>query len=361
MNILFLTYQGGPAGSTFSTTYLATGLSNRGHHIWVGCSKKSLLWQLLSPTSVQLVPMEIKSSFDRKNIREIAYLVREYAIDIVNAQSSKDRYTSIFAKWIYKLPCKVVHTRRALSKSLKILGGFYEKGTDKIVAVSGGVKVSLVAMGISHDHIQVIRNGTPPEKYNSIDSQRTDQLKSKYGIRNGDIVIGSVGRQKEQRQILQALLHIKRTVKVIFIGIESQPDLESIIQQYALPHQVFFTGIISNEEALHHYPLFRMKILASAAEGLPQVLLEAMALGVPVIATNVGGIPELVQHQVNGLLFNNNDIKTLAQHIEALINNQEHYLRLKSNGQKTALEDFSIEKTIDQYERFFSALIYEDA
>ena len=303
--------------------------------------------------------MEISSMFDKGNIREIGRVVRLHGIDIVNAQSSRDRYTSIFAKWMYQLPCKVVHTRRTMPKSMKILGKFYQNGTDKIVAVSEGVKYALMAMGISDDHIQIIRNGTPPEKYADIDQQQVEKLKDHYKLSDGDIVIGSVGRMKEQHQILRALSYLKRPVKVIFVGIESQPNHESIIEQYTLPHQVYYTGIIDIARVLSYYSIFTMHILASAGEGLPQVLLESMALGIPSIATNVGGIPELIQHQHNGLLYNNGDIKMLARLIESLIDDANLIEKLQNNARKTALENFSIEKTIDQYETFFAALLQE--
>ncbi len=305
MNILFVSHQGGTAGSTYSISYLAKGLSSRHHQVWTACPKDSLLWRLLESTSVRLIHTNILSKTELKSIRQISQIVRQHHIDIVNAQSSKDRYITILAKWWYRLPCKLIHTRRQLSKSMGILGQswFYEKGTDKIVAVSEGVKQTLVKNGIRPSHIQVIYNGTPREKYAHIDYQEVEKLKHQYQITGDDIVIGSVARPKEQDQILRALQGIQQSVKVIFVGIDAQPEYQKIIQEFTTPHEVFFAGSVSNEAVLNYYPLFRMNILASTIEGLSQALLEAMAMGVPVIATRVGGNPELIQHEENGLLF----------------------------------------------------------
>ena len=354
MNILIVSQQAGMAGSTYSISYLAKGLSER-HQVWVACPEHTVLWQLLETTVVQLIPIDIISRIDRKSIRQIGELVRQYNIDIVNAQSSWDRYITILAKWRYRLSCKLIHTRRQLSKSMGILGQswFYERGTDRIVAVSEGVKQSLIMIGIRAEHIHVIYNGTPPEKYAHIDQQQVEALRRQYHITDGDTVIGSVARLKEQEQILRALQSIRQKVKVIFVGIDAQPEYASMIAQFTTPHEVHFTGPVSNEEALHYYPLFRMNILASTIEGLSQALLEAMAMGVPVIATRLGGNPELIQPEENGLLFGNNDIAQLTQCIEQLMDGDELYRKLSTNGKKTALDDFSIDNTVRKYEAFF--------
>ncbi len=359
MNILIVSEKAGIAGSTYSTAYLSIGLSKQGHQVFLACPDQSTLSQLVQNTGVRHIPMKIVSKIDRKNIRAMARIVREHQIDIINAQSSRDRYITILAKWLYKLPVKLVHTRRQLAKSIGILGQswFYEKGTDKIVAVSQGVKESLVKIGIRASHIKVIYNGTPPEKYASLDLEKTEKLRKKYNIQKDDIVLGSVSRLKKQHQILEALMPLRQKVKVLFVGIDPQPAYQTIIRKFPIEHEVYFTGSVSGTEALHYYGLFTMKILASTIEGLSQSLLEAMALGVPVIATRVGGNPELIQNGQNGLLFDNNDIATLTKHIQQLIEKPEMRKMLAAHGRKTALEDFSIEKTVATYEQFFKNLL----
>ena len=153
MNILFLTYQGDIAGSTNSISYLAKGLADKGHNIYVGCRKESLLYSMLQNTKVNLIEMTFKSKLDFQNMKHIREVVKKYKIEIINAQSSKDRYSSIFAKIFYKLPVKIVHTRRQTPKSsgIFIQNWFYNTFTDLIVAVSDEVKEELVKNGIKKD------------------------------------------------------------------------------------------------------------------------------------------------------------------------------------------------------------------
>lgn len=359
MNILITSQHAGVAGSTYSIFYLARGLSRKGHRVYVACPPSTLLAQLLSREPAHHIPLIYHSKIDRKAIRQIANIVKEYRIEVIDAQASKDRYTTILARWWYKLPVKLVHTRRQMALSMGIMGQswFYQKGTDKIIAVSEGVKASLVSIGIDERHINVIYNGTPREKYQLIDTSATDQLREKYRIMEDDFVIGCVARPKEQGQLLQALEQLNTQVTVIFVGIENQPAYQEIMNRFTLSHQVYFTGKVDNQAVLSYYPLFSVKVLPSTIEGLSQSLLEAMAMKVPVIATNMGGNAELIEEGKNGYLFENGNIARLTMLLERLINDVDLRQQLGEYGHHTALETFSIEKTVDRHEALFEQLL----
>ena len=360
MNILITSQAAGVAGSTYSVSYLAKGLAQRKHNVWVACPQGTLLWELLEPTAVKLVCFSFTSKLHPTSIRALASLIRDQKIELINAQSSRDRYSTILAKWWYNLPVKLVHTRRQLVKSLGWFGqnAFYERGTDAIIAVSEGVKESITDIGISADHVHVIYNGTPSEKYQNILPEKVEELRQRYHIYPDDIVIGCVARHKKQIHLLQALQKINRPVHVLFIGIEETPELRAVQNSWSVAHQVHYIGSLSNDEVLHHYCLFAMNVLPSTIEGLSQALLEAMALGIPVIATRIGGNAELIQQGVNGFLFENGDTTALAEYIERLITDVDLRTSFSEAGRKTAFQNFSIERMLDQYEAYFDKLIH---
>lgn len=361
MNILFLTYQGDIAGSTNSISYLAKGLAEKGHNVYVGCRKESLLYGMLQNTKVNLIEMTFKSKLDFQNMKHIREVVKKYKIEIINAQSSKDRYNSIFAKLFYKLPVKIVHTRRQTPKSsgIFIQNWFYNTFTDLIVAVSDEVKEELVKNGIKEEKIKVIYNGTPSYKYENIDLSAKDKLIKKYKINEKDIILGSVSRRKEQDQIIKALELLPKNYKLILIGIHDNEFLNygEIIEKLNLKERVISLGMLNGEETLNHYQIFDINILASIMEGLSQSLLEAMYLGVPVIATRAAGNISLIKDRENGLFFENGDIQGLATAIKEIINNDELKKTLILNGEKTAKMDFSINKLLENYERIFRNII----
>lgn len=358
LRLLLLTYQGDMAGSTHSIFYLADGLARRGHAVYVGCPESSLLYRMLEHSAAVRVAMTFRGKLDRDNIRHIAELVRNYGIQIINAQSSIDRYTAIFANIGYRLGVAVVHTRRQTPKSMGgwLQNWFYTRFTRRIVAVSEGVKTELVRMGIDAAHVEVIYNGTPPEKYQLKRPERSNELRQQYGIADNDFVVGCISRYKQQEQLLRAVGKLPFAATVLLVGIAEKPVYRQITDAYTLPHRIIYTGEISNADVLYHYPLLHIKVLPSVIEGLSQSLLEAMAMGVPVIATRAGGNPDLIQHAQNGLLFDDNDINTLAQQIETLHNNAHLRQSLAEAGKYTALHDFSIARTLERYEAFFGAL-----
>lgn len=361
LSILFLTYQGDVAGSTNSIAYLAKGLAERGHEIHIGIRRESLLWKLLEGTKVNRIAMTFRGKFDFNNWRQIRDVVKAHKIQLINAQSSHDRYTSIFANWRYGLKVKIVHTRRQMPLSM---GGplqllLYNKATDGVVAVGEQVKDGLAKLGIKDRHIKVIHNGTPTSKYDHIDYAKVESLKEKFNLKASDFVLGCVSRIKNQIQIIKALKLIKEPITAIFCGIEPTPEMLTVINEFPVKHTIHFEGQVESSEVLNYYKLFDAKILASTMEGLSQSLLESMALEVPVTATAFAGNLDLINNGENGLLFDDNDIEQIAQNILLLKNDEVLSERLKANGKHTALVTFNIENTISNYEQYFSSLIKE--
>lgn len=355
MNILFLTHQGDMAGSTNSIYYLADGLARRGHSVFVGCREQSALYAMLQDSPARAVAMSFGGAMDLTNIRQIKDAVARHSIQIINAQSSKDRYTSIWAKLLYRLPVKLFHTRRQTPRSSGnwLQNWFYTRFTDGIIAVSKGVQDSLVQLGLPAKHIHVIPNGTPRSKYDHVSQQKAEQLRQHYQIKSNEPVIGCISRHKQQQQLLQALCHISKPATVLFVGIDEADSYRRIRQECAGHHRIIYTGRIDSQTILSYYLLLTIHILPSITEGLSQALLEAMALGVPVIATRAAGNIDLIQEKQNGLFFEDGDSQGLAECIETLLQDTTLRRQLSENGRKTALEDFSLSKTLDNYEAFF--------
>ncbi len=359
MNILLITQEDTLAGSTYSVTYLAKGLAAKGHWVVVAARPGSLLNQLLENSQVIFVPLTIKSRLDLHAIKTLVDLVRKFEIQVINAQSSRDRYITVLAKWLYRIPVVLLHTRRQISLSVGglIQNLIYVDGTDKIVAVSEGVKRSLIEKRIPADHISVIFNGTPKDKYKNIQSEVVQSLVTKFSFTPLDIVIGCIARRKKQDQLLKALDQIGQPVKVIFVGIQEDEELKAIRESFELPHQVFYEGEKEGAFALHYYSLFTCTVLCSTTEGLSQGLLESMYLGTPVIATAAAGNLDVIQAGENGLLFPDEDIAELANCIKSVTENIPLRQKLIQGGITTSSDTFSIDRTIHSYENLYSQLL----
>ncbi len=359
MKILLVTFQQGYAGSALSTFYLAKGLSERGHRIFLAAPPDSVLCGWARDTNIMFLPLSKGHKyFDADTISKLRAIIRRENIKIVNSQSSRDRYALGMIKFFFPEQFILVHTRRQRvnSTGFFLQNWFYNRTADCMVAVSNGVKNSLLKLGLGKGKIVVINNGTPTDKYELMDLARVESYRKRYGLSQHDTVIGCVARKKKQEQLLEALQYLPQDLKVLFVGI-TEEDLAEEIKKHKPRQQLLFAGKLSGEEALYHYPLFSVKVLPSIIEGLSQALLEAMALEVPVIATDACGNPDLIDNGQNGFLFDNGDDRQLAAIIDQVLNmNREELKRITNKAQDTALIDHNIEKVIDSYEILFRKL-----
>ena len=337
--ILLLTHEGHVAGSTYSISYLAKQLSQQGHHVVVGCRADSLLARLLQNTNVLVEPMRFKGRLDWQNIRHIAQVVRQHNIQVLNPQSSYDRFTSLLAVRWYRLAVVVLHTRRQmpLSRSLTWQCWLHRGIKYAMIAVSTPVRNALVRKGVPAALVHVVRNGIPQEKYNPTPLDKN--LRHALGLDDGFRLVVAVSRLKRQDQLLAAIAqgNISQRLVLCFIGIaEPAAYVPLRLAVEAQGHRVIYKESIPNADVLSYISLAHLKVLCSTTEGLSQSLLEAMALGVPVIATAAGGNQDLIKDQVNGLLFEDQDIDGLNKHIEHIITNSQWAKQLGMAGQQTA-------------------------
>ncbi len=361
MNLLLLTCEGFLTGATRSTSLLATGLVGRGHRVFIGCPPGSLLEGLVDGSGVTVVPMEFRNKIDFETMRKIRDLVRAEDIDVVNAQSSTDRYLSIFAKKLYKLPAHVVHTRRQRSLSMggAIQRKFYVGGTSKIVLVSNQLKVHFVEKGYPQNHLHVIYNGFSRGFFDHADADRIDKLKQCYGIKPDDTVVGCISRLKNQEQLVRAGRFLPEDVKIFFAGIE--PGLfDDLAEELNIRNEIIYAGMVPVDDVVNYYGLLDVFVLPSTMDGFGLVLVEAMGMGVPVVATRSFGIIDVLDDQRNGLWFEDGDVEGLADKIKLVLFDAEVRGKLIENGRRAAFERFTIEKTVDNYERFFRELIKRD-
>ena len=357
MNILIASHQGGMAGSTYSISFLAKGLADKGHRVVVAGKSDTLLFQLLRDSAVQLVDLPFTSKVDRTTIQALRDIIVSHDIQVVNAQSSRDRYLTIFAKWRYRLPVKLVHTRR--QKPLSIGGWlhnkFYVAGTDKIVVISDELRRIFIRHGFPEEHLCVIYNGTPREQY-QIDESLVQRLRQRLGIEPGDVVIGCVARRKRQDQLVEALAYLDDAWKVLFVGIEPG-SLDELVAKHQVKNKIIYAGQLDHQETLASYKLMDVDVLPSDMDGFGLVLVEAMAMGTPVIGTDFGGIKNVIKDGVNGLLYENGNAKELAEKIRLVLKDEFTREKFIDQGAETAFNEYSIEKTVDHYEAFFHRLI----
>lgn len=190
-----------------------------------------------------------------------------------------------------------------------------------VIAVSEALKDSVVRLGISEDHVRVIPNGVDAQKFTPIPRR---EARTRLGLDEGTYLL-SVGNLTENKgfHLLIRALHLLRTrhhmsgLSLLIVGDgPMRQELERLAASLNVADRVRFAGRVAHEHLYTWYSAADLFCLASAREGWPNVLMEAMACGLPIVATGVGGVPEIVSSEAIGLLARR-DYKELAQTILA--------------------------------------------
>jgi len=196
--------------------------------------------------------------------------------------------------------------------------------------------------------------------YNGIDENRIpkiskDELRQQLRIdeRFMVVMVASMGESKDQTTFLKAaakVLEITDDIQFYLVGDgPKKSEYMNLVLTLELENNIYFTGEVSNAE--QYLKASDLSVLMSTnAEGFPNVVLESLACGVPVIAIKDGGTKEVLKNNYNGYLINNGDYNSLAKKIILLRNNHGTLKSFSKNGMKTIMNRFFIEKMISDFE-----------
>ncbi|MBI3812629.1 MAG: glycosyltransferase [Nitrospirae bacterium] len=230
---------------------------------------------------------------------------------------------------------------------------------DGIVPVSEAIgRVVAARLGRSRSHLEVIPNAWLPEA--APDPRTRQQARRDLGASDDAIVIGAVGRlsrEKGQGVLIEALTRLNdRAVMALLIG--EGPDEQGLKQQVAvlgLNGRVCFLGYRNDMTAI--YAGMDLAVIPSLSEGIPNVALEAMGRGIPLIATAVGGIPEMVTDRKSGLLVPPGDADALARAIRFMIDHPEERSKIGEAGRAAAAARYSLAERMKRVKALYERLM----
>jgi glycosyltransferase involved in cell wall biosynthesis len=235
---------------------------------------------------------------------------------------------------------------------------------DQLIAVSEAVKTDLVArrgIAVSPRKIVVIRHSVAQEAM-AVAPEHVERVKQLCGITEASVVIAAIASLiplKGHRYLIEALPAIVGSVsnlRCLVVGDgPHRAAIEQLVRRLGLAGHVVFTGVLDEEEKKAVIHLSRAVVLPSLSEGLPVVLLEAMALGKPIVATDVGGIRELIDDQLSGILVRPRDPEALAAAIVKVASDQAWAEGLGRAGRRRFEQAFSFPRVIDRLRAMYLA------
>jgi len=289
--------------------------------------------------------------------------IKKISPDIIHTHGFKENFTAGIASKFFSV--KVVRTHHG--KGMITGKGFHtyiEKINDLFltrcsIAVSYDLKNYLVDCGFKRVNIEVIHNG-----YNCEDVAYGDvvKLKESIGIGERDRVIGIVGRLvpvKNHHGFLDSAKIILSTRDDVYFCVIGEGPLMKELEQYSralgIDENVKFLGFNRNIKAL--LELLDIFAMASFHEGVPMSMLEAMCAGVPIVSTRVGGIPEIIQDDYNGLLVSHNDCAAFSDACLRLLNDGALCERLACNAIEDMKQKYSMNINANETIVYYKSII----
>lgn len=354
--ILQVLHQGGGAGSVTSTLHLSLGLARAGMHIRFICPPNSEVEGLARAGGLEVHPLALLPGRRFANAAALAHVLSRHPVDLVNSQSSRDRQALTWLALTGRLHAPLVVTRRQMPRTFILENWLVSRAAARVVAVSRSVADALVRRGTSPRKLTVIPNGVVTERIDvPVAPRALEQWKERIGWEVSRRTIGVVARPKDQHVVLRALNTVQIPVRLVLAGVDPESRLGLLAGDVPARHAVVCLPFTPDVRPL--YELLELVLLPSRSEGLSQGLLEAMALGKPVIASAATGNLDLVTDRVDGRLVPPRHSAGWAVAIEELLTDSALAGRLGAAGRHTARVTFALQHAVDRTARLYQSLL----
>ncbi len=350
---------------------LADRLPRDRYFLSVLCPSEGLLPERLRQIGICVIPFESPRLLSLAALVRLTRLLRQQRPDIVQSHGARvNLYAALAGRWA-RVPIIIstIHNSlydypiSSIRRSLYLLGErLTYRITDRTVCVADALAQDLT--GRSHTDpgkVRVIQNGVDLDAF---DPKIVDGWKARreFGLQEAAPLIGIVGRmtpQKGHLDFLTALVQIKAAIPTVKALIVGDGPLRAELVQYARRHHLhdccIFTGM--REDIPTIIAALDVVALPSLSEGLPFVLLEAMAMGKPVVATRVNGVSEVVEDGVTALLVPPRTPDMLARAVITLLHNRELASMLGAAARRQAERCFGLKRMIQNVETLYEELL----
>lgn len=341
---------------------LAVSLSLREYEVTVACSVAGDLSESLEEANVpvrspldQLVKRRVSAGY----ARALRRLAKEERFDLVHAHVYASAAAAAIATVGTGVPLVVTEHTEAIwrGRRARLVTRWFCRRASRVIAVSDAVKRRLVKQdNVPPGKIAVIPNAVPA---NPDSGSGTPPLRDELRDRPLVGVLARLQPEKGVATFLKAGAHVAKVVpQACFIVVGDGPlrtELEVLVRRLCMEQNVRFLGFRSDPRAL--IELLEVLVVPSLTEGAPLVVLEAMAAGVPIVASAVGGIPDQIRHEGEGLLVPPGDPAALADSVLKLLRDPGLARRMGASGCRKATTVFSHAEMVARTENVYRAAL----
>ncbi len=303
------------------------------------CVKPNRFPDLCGLRKEQVIETPMRGRFDLRVISKITKYIRENAVALLHAHTPRTAMvTSLLAKrtglpWVYHVhsPTSRDSTRGWINRLNAWMERYSIRNCDCLITVSESLAQEMLRLGVSHYKLATVPNGVPPiEPINA--RERMEKSQWRLGI------VALMRPRKGVEVALQAMQQLKAAglpVNLELIGgfetVEYQRQIMSMVEELDIHDVVEWTGFTSDvPEAIRRLDALLLPSLFG--EGMPMVVLEALAAAVPVVATSVEGTPEVVRDNIEGLLAEPRSVPSLVEKIKDLIADRGRWIAMSDRA-----------------------------
>ncbi len=342
------------AGGETQVMGLLTKLTSWGHENHLLCHPEGALIDEVQRVDVKIIPLRVRNDLDLRPVFRLKKLIQKEAYDIVHFHTKRAHGLALWL-WRARPGVRYVVTRR-MDYPVKrnwYHNRLYNSRVDGVVAISDKIREVLIEGGVQAEKIRVIYSGIELGRFHP------EALGDRTSHRPTIGTVAVLEPRKGHRYLLEAarILQDQGIRPRILLAGEGKEKayLEQRAVRIGVQRDVVFLGFVSNIPSfLNGIDLF---VLPSLNEGLGVSVIEAMAAGKPVVASLVGGVPELVQHRLTGLLVPPGDPQALAQALAQLLGDPSLMDSMGAMARKRVQRDLTMEQMAKKNEEFYYELL----
>ena len=295
---------------------------------------------------------------------KLAKYIDANKVDVLHVHWGKDLFFVVLAKVFCKRKVKLIYTRQMLLTRNKddFYHRFLYKNVDVYITITKALNKDAVKyLPLKKEQIRTLYYGVPSTK---LDKNTCEKLFSDSKMRSEMFkiaIFGRIEKAKGQHVVIESIKNIKKmgkNIQLAMIGHIMDPEyfqeLETEIKNNNLQENIYYLGFHDNPTSV--MPCFDAVVLATKCETFGLVLPEAMRAGTAVIGTNCGGVPEIIEHEKTGLLFEPESVQDLTKQLLKIVNDNDFCMELASAGKKDADERFSEEKHFSSLIEIFESV-----
>lgn len=337
----------------FTLSIMLRGL---GHEVEMVCPTHGWIAQQLPQHGIKVHPIEMKGKQTVAAHLYMLRLVRRNRYDVIHSHLTRATYLGFVSGKLRRVPL-VSSVHIANHDNIYRIAA---RGNNRLVAVSNYVRGVLHGRGVPEKYIDVVYNGTD---FHDFTFQSPDGVHEEFQIPKEKRLVGLVGRVCPEKghlfaaRALQDVVRAEPEAHMLFVGRFAdgfEPEMRQAITDYGIEKNVTFTG--NRNDVSRMFDAMEFSIMPSLIEACPLAALESMARSKALVAARVGGLAELVEHQHNGLLVEQN-ADELADGMLYMLQNDEDRERMGSNGRRLIEEKFTLHQMVERLEAVYHRTI----